>query len=401
MPRRLDIWSWLLRQSEPNANRHLAFESDRLGDAGRSARHVFVRPTNIFASTQVAGPPKNCVRRIGKSTTLSEFPPPQLRIATRESPLAMWQAEHVAALLRTLGVATTIVPLVSSGDTDMSPIDGTRSVGLFTKRIQQALIDGEADIAVHSLKDLPTEPDDRFRLAAVPERETVEDCLISRHGGGLSNLPPHARVGTGSTRRIAQLRAARPDLDLQPIRGNVQTRLSKVESREFDAIVLARAGLLRLEMEHVATQTLPLELMLPAPGQGALAIEVRGEDETAWQAVSKLDDRHARLAVTAERAVLAALHGGCLAPIAAHGNWTNDTHLQLTALVLSADGSRRLIEQTTGEFVATNWHPTSDPDSVFQTDLQAAANLGQQAAERLREAGAVDIITATRSDSAG
>ena len=324
-----------------------------------------------------------------------------LRIATRESPLAMWQAEHVSSLLRTAGVATSIVPLVSGGDTDMSPIDGTRTVGVFTKRIQQALLEGEADVAVHSLKDLPTEPDDRFCLAAVPERETVEDCLITRLGGGIADLPPQARVGTGSTRRVAQMKAARPDLDLRPIRGNVQTRLSKLEAGDYDAIVLARAGLLRLGMTRLADQTLPLDRMLPAPGQGALAIEVRGDDSSAWQAVSMLDDRRARLAVTAERAVLSELHGGCLAPIATHAKWDDGEKLHLTALVLSTDGRHRLSEQAEWTFSGVHWHPSVDRNSAYQEYLRTAAQLGRVVAARLREAGAVDIISASRDATAG
>ncbi len=161
-----------------------------------------------------------------------------LRIATRKSPLALWQAEYVAQRLKEKGIDTVLVPMVSGGDTDMRPIDGTRQVGLFTKRIQQALLENEADIAVHSLKDLPTEQNPSLSLAAVPERETVVDSLVSKTSLRLDELPLEARVGTGSKRRAAQLRHRRPDLQVLPIRGNVQTRLGKLDEGEFDACLL-------------------------------------------------------------------------------------------------------------------------------------------------------------------
>ena len=261
-----------------------------------------------------------------------------LRIATRQSPLALWQAEHVAALLKEQGFASVIVPLVSRGDVDMSPIDGTRQVGMFTKRIQQALLQDEGDIAVHSLKDLPTEVDPRLRLAAVPQRETVVDCLVSNSAWSLEQLPNQAKVGTGSRRRGAQLLSVRPDLNILPIRGNVQTRLAKLEAGEFDAIMLAEAGLLRLQMDGLARSQLTLEDMLPAPGQGALGIEVRSDDDDANQALAKLDNPAARAAITAERYLLAALHGGCLAPIAAFAAIEAD-QFRLRAVVLRGDGA--------------------------------------------------------------
>ncbi len=229
----------------------------------------------------------------------------------------MWQAEHVAGLMTPYAEAPAIVPLVSGGDTDMRPIDGTRSVGVFTKRIQQALLDDEGDVAVHSMKDLPTEAHPQLELVASPARETVLDCLVSPDGRSLEALRKGARVGTGSRRRAAQLLQLRPDLDVAPIRGNVQTRLAKMRGGEFDAIVLAAAGLERLEMNELPRFELPLDAMLPAPGQGALAIEVRRDDTHARAVLKNVDVPMTSACTTAERTLLSRLHGGCLAPIAA------------------------------------------------------------------------------------
>jgi len=304
-----------------------------------------------------------------------------LRIATRKSPLALWQAEYVAERLNQAGIATVLVPMVSSGDTDMRPIDGTRQVGLFTKRIQLALLENEADIAVHSLKDLPTEPNEKLTLAAVPERETVLDSLVSKTGLKLDDLPAAARVGTGSQRRAAQLRNRRPDLNVMPIRGNVQTRLGKLEDGEFDAIMLAEAGILRLELHDLPRTQFPIEEMLPAPGQGALGIEIR-KDDPACDGVRKLDHLPTRAAVTAERNLLASLHGGCLAPIAALGRVSNN-NLQLKATVLSQDGTRRLDE-------------THELPSDSQSLIATAVQLATQTANALLEGGAEELINAAR-----
>ena len=304
-----------------------------------------------------------------------------LRIATRKSPLALWQAEHVAAELNSHGFETELVPLVSGGDTDMRPIDGTRQVGLFTKRIQQALLDNEADVAVHSLKDLPTEVDSRFALAAVPARETVADSLVSEQRWSLDSLPEGARIGTGSRRRAAQLLSKRPDLNVLPIRGNVQTRLSKLESGEFDAILLAEAGVVRLEMHDLPRTQFSLSEMLPAPGQGALGIEVRSGD-TAFEAVAMLDDPDTRACVVAERKLLASLHGGCLAPIAALAT-VDEAKLTLDAVVLSHDGATRLDEHETVEYQSDNG-----------SDI--ATKLAGQVSASLLEKGAAELIQQQR-----
>lgn len=299
----------------------------------------------------------------------------------------MWQAEYVTARLAELGFESVLLPLVSGGDIDMRPIDGTRQIGVFTKRIQQALVDQEADVAVHSLKDLPTADDPRFCLAAVPSRETVLDTLVTLDGRKLSDLSEGATVGTGSTRRMAQLKALRDDLDVQPIRGNVQTRLSKLRSGEFDAIVLAEAGILRLEMHDLPRSSFSLEQMLPAPGQGALGIEVRSTDAGAVSAIELLNDRSASLCVTAERTVLAELHGGCLAPIAAHATTqkmeTDGMRLSISVRVMSADGKTCLQETAVCEVTSND-------------SLELARVLGGRVAEKLKAAGAEALIHAAR-----
>ncbi len=301
-----------------------------------------------------------------------------LRIATRKSPLALWQAEHVARCLQDLGIATELVPMVSGGDTDMRPIDGTRQVGVFTKRIQQALLDDEADVAVHSLKDLPTEVNDRLTLAAVPVRETVADSLVSKAAWTFDQLPSGSKVGTGSRRRAAQILHRRPDLVVQPIRGNVQTRLSKLDSDEFDAIVLAEAGIVRLQMHGLSRTLFDRSVMLPAPGQGALGIEVRSVDTKAKAAIEQLNHLPSRAAVTAERLLLSALHGGCLAPIAAFGEVADD-HLRLSAVVLSADGRIRMDERDQAVFSDDNW-------------LQTAGELALLVSDRLIRRGAAELV---------
>ncbi|MEM6780195.1 MAG: hydroxymethylbilane synthase [Planctomycetota bacterium] len=327
-----------------------------------------------------------------------EHPCQSIRIATRDSPLAMWQAEYVGRRLQDHGHEVEFVPLVSRGDVDMRPIDATRQVGVFTKRIQQALVDGEADIAVHSLKDLPTEADDRFVLAAVPPRGNVHDSLVAKDRRGIDQLRHGARIGTGSTRRRAQLMALRGDLIISPIRGNVQTRLSKLESGEFDAIVLAEAGLERLEMNDLPRKLISLDQMLPAPGQGALGIEVRSSDSTTRHAVEVLDDAATRACVTAERTALAGLDGGCLAPIAAFAQTTSESSsvkLTLRVIVLSADGTQRLSDQRDAQLpmAADDDPPSGSVDTSWMSD---ARQLGQDAAAALIDQGARNLIEANR-----
>jgi len=299
-----------------------------------------------------------------------------IRLATRKSPLALWQANWVADELRQRGYTCELIPLTSAGDNDLRPITSTTEVGLFTKRIQQALIDCEADVAVHSLKDLPTLIVPELHLAAISQRAVVEDRLVSAAGWTLEQLPEAAIIGTSSRRRAAQLLYHRSDLLIRSIRGNVQTRIDQVMRGDFHATLLAAAGLERLEMGGVAATTLPLDIMLPAPGQAALGIETRRDDAYATAAVAMLDHPDTRAAVTAERSLLKELSGGCLAPIAALAT-VSSSILRLRAVVLSPDASVRLEVDVMGR-------------------VDEATKLGTDAAHSLRSQGADAIIAAAR-----
>jgi hydroxymethylbilane synthase len=302
------------------------------------------------------------------------------RIGTRGSKLARWQSEWVAARLRDAGVAVEIVEIATSGDVQQhGPVASLGGLGVFTKEIQSALLAGEVDLAVHSLKDLPTQTVDGLILAAVPTRENPADALISTSGVSLTELPAGARVGTGSVRRRAQLLYLRPDLAMLDIRGNVDTRLRKLDAGEYDAIVLAAAGLRRLGWAQRITELLAPPRTLPAPGQGALAIECRVDDGEAKSAVAPLDDAATRRAVTAERAALAVLHGGCSAPVGAWGRESGGK-LLLDALVAQAQG-RQLLRAA----------------AALEGD-QSAEDLGRRVAEDLLAQGAAGLIAAARGD---
>lgn len=241
----------------------------------------------------------------------------RLRLGTRRSDLAVTQSTWVADRLRALGHEVEIVEIVTEGDVDRSPLTQIGGTGVFAAAIRTALTQGRIDVAVHSLKDLPVTPEPGLVVAAVPPRETPADALVADGGGGIADLPAGAVVGTGSPRRSAQLAAARPDLRVRPLRGNVGTRLAKVGA-ELDAVVLAAAGLTRLGLlEECGAAVLPPEVMLPAPGQGALAVECRSDDAQTLAATAPLEDAITRLTVTAERALLAALEAGCTAPVGA------------------------------------------------------------------------------------
>ena len=302
---------------------------------------------------------------------------PHLRIGTRKSPLARWQAQWVAAELEKLGNSIEMVWIVTQGDVTAQPLGTVGGQGLFTKEIQRALLDGEIDLAVHSLKDLPTQPIDGLALAAVPQREVVGDCLIAPLGTTIENLPLGARIGTGSLRRAAQLRAWRADLEILDIRGNVETRIKKLDDGIYEAIVLAEAGLHRLGYLDRVAQKLPLHRLLPAVGQGALGLETRADDETTLKALSALNHAASQLAVTAERSLLAHLRGGCLAPVAAWCRMEGDK-LRLEAKVLSLDGQTQL-----------------QADRRFAPDQ--AQEEGRLAAEELIAAGAQQLIESART----
>ena len=258
-----------------------------------------------------------------------------LTIGSRGSQLALWQAHYIEGRLQSLGVETHLVVIKTTGDkiTDV-PLAQVGGKGLFTKEIEEALLDGRIDLAVHSLKDLPTVLPEGLAVAAIPERELPFDALV---GVPIAKLKPGARVGTSSLRRSAQLKLARPDLVIENIRGNLDTRLRKLDEGLYDAIVLAAAGLRRLGWGERIAELLAPEFMCPAVGQGALAIETRADSE-AFEICRQLDHEPTRIAVSAERAVLAALGGGCQVPIGAHAEVTGD-RLRLRALVAHPNGS--------------------------------------------------------------
>ena len=271
----------------------------------------------------------------------------RLRIGTRGSSLALWQANHIAESLAKLhGVETELVRIRTSGDRLQSvsvaqvneAIGAEGGKGIFIKEIEDALLSRAVDLAVHSMKDVPTETPAGLTFAAITRREDPRDCLISRNGLTLEKLPQGARVGTSSLRRQAQLRHHRADLDVVDLRGNVDTRIRKLEGGEFDAIVLAMAGVTRLGASAKVTQIFDEDLMLPAVGQGALGIETRADDAQTSRFVAALDDEETRACVTAERALLRELQGGCQVPLGAWGR-VRKGELHLEAGVFSAAGT--------------------------------------------------------------
>ncbi|KAA5833320.1 hydroxymethylbilane synthase [Saccharopolyspora hirsuta] len=284
-----------------------------------------------------------------------------LRIGTRGSALAMAQSTWVAEQLEQAGYPTELVTVKTPGDLSMAPI-AEIGVGVFTSALREALANGEVDVAVHSFKDLPTEPDPRLSLAAVPVREDPRDALVARDGLTLGELPPGSVVGTGSPRRASQLRALGLGLEVRSIRGNVDTRLRKVTDGELDAVVLARAGLARVGRLEVITETLDPLQMLPAPAQGALAVECRVDDvDTEHLLQSVLDDQASRAAAAAERAMLNALEAGCSAPVGALAEVVEDLDedgrvaLRLSLRgVVAADDSRLVRASITGETTAAD-----------------------------------------------
>ena len=302
-----------------------------------------------------------------------------LRIATRSSPLALWQAEFVAAALRKLADAPEVelVHVSTTGDQDRSqPLSEMGGVGVFTREVQRAVLDGRADLAVHSLKDLPTETAEGMQLAAVPERASRFDALILPAGNedgiqSILDLPEACRIGTGSLRRKSQLLHARGDLRIEGIRGNVETRLQKLNDGEFDAIVLAEAGLKRLDLANRVSCRLSPPVFYPAVGQGALGIECRADDESTKSLLEMIEDAETRRCVDAERSLLADLEAGCHAPVGALTKMEGDA-LTLDAVVLSPDGRKRL--QATA---------TQPRDQAIKLGRMVAGTLRQQGADAL------------------
>ena len=291
-----------------------------------------------------------------------------LRIGSRGSQLALWQANHVAGLLRFRGMRVEIEIIKTTGDkiADVALAKvGTK--GMFTKEIEEALAEKRIDLAVHSLKDLPTDLDPQFKIGAVLEREDPRDAFASPYAR-LADLPQGARVGTSSLRREAQLRALRSDLNIQPLRGNVDTRLRRLEAGEFEAIILAAAGLKRLRRDDVVREFLTPEQMCPAAGQGALAIEIRADDIDLEVETAFLESRPARRMTDCERALLRTLGGGCQVPIGGCAEMS-DAGLQLTAVVASPDGSKLLREKQAG----------NNPEALGRSVGEALLRTGAQA----------------------
>jgi hydroxymethylbilane synthase len=297
-----------------------------------------------------------------------------LRIGTRGSLLAKWQAENVRKqLFARAGVEAEIVIIKTAGDKlQASPLSQIGGKGIFIKELEEALLEETIDLAVHSVKDIPTDTPSRLMFPAVCRREDVRDCLVGANGATLASLRQGARIGTGSLRRQAQLRHIRPDLDVRDLRGNVDTRLRKVESGEYEAVMLAKAGLDRLGWSGRITETLSPEVFLPAVGQGAIAVECRWKDTEAAELLAGLDDVESRTAIIAERALLSALHGGCQVPL---GAWARIERgeLVMEACVCSVDGVQYVKQRA-----------TSAPEQ--------AAGLGGQMANLLMEAGAQSIL---------
>jgi hydroxymethylbilane synthase len=280
----------------------------------------------------------------------------KLRIGSRGSQLALWQSNHISALLRERGYEVEIEIIQTTGDkiTGVAlAMVGTK--GMFTKEIEEALAAGRVDLAVHSLKDLPTELSVGFEIAAITEREDPRDAFCSRLYSTVEDLPGSARVGTSSLRRQAQLKAIRPDLDIHPLRGNVDTRLRKLEQGEYDAIILASAGLKRLGRMELVREIISAEIMCPAAGQGALGIEIREGDTETREQLLFLNDAAARTATTCERALLNRLGGGCQVPIGALAEVRNG-RLHLEAVVADPDGTKVLREARDGNL--------SDPEQL-------------------------------------
>jgi hydroxymethylbilane synthase len=297
-----------------------------------------------------------------------------LRIGTRGSALALWQARSIARVLReTTGAEPEIVIIKTSGDKfQQASFSQIGTKGVFIKELEDALLDERIDLAVHSMKDVPTEMPEGLTIAAIGKREDVRDALLSASGATLASLPQGARVGTSSLRRQSQLLHARRDLRMLELRGNVDTRIEKLKRGDYDAIVLAKAGLDRLGLSADISEVLPQEVSLPAAGQGAIGIEARAADAATLRVLTTLEDAETRSAVTAERSALAGLGGGCQVPIGAWGR-IEKGKLVLDVGVLSADGKQRMWEK----------------DSGLPAEAEA---IGKRVAQKLRDGGAAALL---------
>lgn len=295
------------------------------------------------------------------------------KIGTRGSKLATTQAGHVRDWITDNGTPSELHIVTTEGDINMAPVERI-GVGVFTHALREALHAQECDIAVHSFKDLPTAPDERFHLI-VPKREDNREALIARDGLTLDELPPGAKVGTSAPRRISQLKALRPDLDIRPLRGNIETRMSYVTDGELDAVMLAYAGLVRAGYADRATQVFSPNVLMPAPAQGALAVETNAEDAELVNAINSIADAKAGLQAAGERAILRRLEAGCTAPVAATSVIDEDL-ITVHGGVFALDGSRQAVASETGP-------------------LENAYEIGVKVAEALIEQGAFEIIEAS------
>ena len=299
----------------------------------------------------------------------------EIRIATRKSDLALWQARHVAEKLEALPAVSgvTLVPLSTRGDEILDKsLQKIGGKGLFIKELEVAMQTGAADIAVHSMKDVPAEMPDGFCIAAVLERANPHDAFLSADGTSFANLPAGAKIGSSSLRRQAQLKAQRPDIDVIPLRGNVNTRLQKLADGHYDAIILACAGLERLGMQSHITSEFPVDVMLPAAAQGVVGIECMTDRGDLRDVLASLEDPLSKLTTTAERAVAATLDANCQSPVASYAIVANGS-LTIDALVASPDGKTVIHEQVSGS-------------------IDAAAELGQQVADSLLRKGAGELL---------
>ena len=332
-------------------------------------------------------------------------------IGTRRSALATTQTSHVRAGMQSAGYAAELHLVQTPGDASQAaqtPV-AQIGVGVFTETLRKALEAGECDVAVHSFKDLPTAPDPRFRTV-VPRRVDPREVLVSRNNQPLLELPQGAKVGTSAPRRVSQIRAVRPDLELLPLRGNIDTRMGRTE-KDLDAVVLARAGLDRVGQLDRAAESIDPFTIMPAPAQGALSVEVRADDEAAWQAVRHLDHLPSHMAAVAERAVLSTLEAGCTAPVAAYSEWveqegkegtegTEGTQqryvLRVFGGVFAMDGSRKLVRSDEAAFDIPD--PTADEgfpaaqEPRWRECIEAARAIGTDIGRALLEDGAAELV---------
>jgi len=303
-----------------------------------------------------------------------------LKIASRASKLALVQSNYICNLLKNLGgnIDISIVEISTKGDRDKSDfLYKTNSMGFFTSEVENALLDGRADLAVHSLKDLPTACTEGLVVAAIPERESVADALIaSSHATSIAALPAGTTVGTSSLRRISQLRKLRDDIKCVPLRGNVETRISKVATGKVDAAVIACAGLNRLGLADKISAILPPQEFLPAPAQGALAVQIRTDDNELAELVSKLDDKNSRIAVEAERAILSSMHGGCSIPLGVYSQISSD-NIMIDAVISDVEGNKYIKRSKTA-------------------DINESKSCAEELAQELLNAGGREILDQIR-----